>query len=48
MVKIRVSYHTEEELEKVLELLKPMVKEARIRHQQQGNFKKVYIDVRIC
>lgn len=46
MVKIRVSYHTEE-LEKVLELLKPMVKEARIRHQQ-GNFKKVYIDVRIC
>lgn len=44
MVKIRVSYEKPEELQKVLQLLKPII----IRHKEQesGQRKRSYIDVK--
>lgn len=45
MIKIRVSYHAEEELNKVLKALEPLLKNVKVkRGQQQGNFKKAYIE----
>lgn len=46
MIKIRVSYHAEEELDKVLKALEPLLKNmiVKVKYQQQGNFKKAYIE----
>lgn len=45
MVKIKISYQTPEELEKVLKLLQPLVKSMKVKKGQQGIFKKAYIEI---
>lgn len=42
-VKIRISYQERKELDRILELLRPVVKSCRTSGQQ-GNYKKAYID----
>ena len=42
-VKIRISYQERKELDRILELLKPVVKSCRTSGQQ-GTYKKAYID----
>lgn len=42
-VKIRISYQERKELDRILELLKPVTKSCRISGQQ-GTYKKAYID----
>lgn len=44
MVKIRISYHDDEELFKVLGVLKPLLKNMTVKINQQGNFKKAYVE----
>jgi hypothetical protein len=42
-VKIRISYQERKELDRILELLKPVIKTCRTSGQQ-GTYKKAYID----
>lgn len=44
-VKIRVSYQENEELQQVLKLLRPVIKSTKVKKEQQGPFKKAYIDI---
>lgn len=44
-VKIRISYQERKELDRILELLKPVTKSCRISGQQ-GTYKKAYIDTK--
>lgn len=45
MVKIRISYHDDEELFKVLGVLKALLKNMTVKiNQQHGNFKKAYVE----
>ena len=45
-VKIKVSYQNPEELEKVLEVLKPIIKSYGISRNKKGRFKKAYIELK--
>lgn len=45
-VKIRISYEHQEELEKVLKLLEPVIQKWRKAGQQEGKFLKAYIDLK--
>lgn len=42
-VKIRVSYQERAELDRVLQLLRPVMKSCRISQNNDGNFRKAYI-----
>ena len=42
-VKIKISYTKQEELDGVLSLLSPVIKEARFPKKQEGVYKKAYI-----
>lgn len=42
-VKIKVSYESPDELQKVLERLAPMVQRCKISKGQEGQYKKAYI-----
>ena len=42
-VKIKVSYESPEELQKVLERLAPMVQKYKVSKGQEGQYKKAYI-----
>ena len=44
-VKIRISYQERKELDRILDLLKPVIKTCRTS-EQQGNYKKAYIDTK--
>lgn len=46
MVKIKVSYERADELQKVLERLRPDVKTWKAAKNQEGRFKKAYIELR--
>lgn len=45
-VRIRVSYERPEELQKVLKLLSPEIKRWRKAGQQDGKYKKAYVDIK--
>lgn len=42
-VKIRVSYQERAELDRVLQLLRPVMKSCKISRNNDGNFRKAYI-----
>lgn len=44
MAKIRISYETPEELEKVKKLLLPVIKSCKISQNNKGRYKKAYIE----
>lgn len=46
-VKIKVSYETEEELKKILELLDPVIKSWAKATQKKGRFSRVYINAEL-
>ena len=46
-VKIRVSYETKQELDTVLELLKPIVKTYKAEKGEEKPYKKAYIELNI-
>lgn len=45
-IKIKVSYQNAEELDQVLQLLRPVIKSYRISGNQAGSFRKAYINLR--
>lgn len=45
-VKIKISYTTNEELEKVLRVLSPVMKDCKISRNQAGRYKKAYVEVK--
>ena len=45
-VKIKISYTTKEELEKVLRVLSPVMKDYKIAKNQEGQYKKAYVEVK--
>lgn len=45
-IKIKVSYNTDEELQKVIRLLGAAVKECKISSNKKGLYRKAYIDLR--
>ena len=45
-VKIKISYTTKEELEQVLQVLSPVIKNYKISKNQEGRYKKVYVEVK--
>lgn len=46
MIKIRVSYNTAEELEKVLKILKPIISSYKTAKVQKGANKRAYIEIK--
>ncbi|MBP3567955.1 MAG: hypothetical protein J6K04_02205 [Lachnospiraceae bacterium] len=44
MAKIRISYETPEELEKVKNLLLPVIKSCKVSKNNSGRYKKAYIE----
>lgn len=45
-VKIRISYERADEVKKLLEVLQPYVKHMKSKNAPEGQYKKLYIDVR--
>lgn len=43
ITKIRVSYEKPGELERIMRLLEPLVKSAKVKHEETGPYKRVYI-----
>ena len=43
-IKIKISYNTDEELEKIRKLLSPMFKEVKVSRNKSGKFKKAYAE----
>ena len=46
-VKIKISYNTEEELERVKELLDPDLKNCRTSRNKEGRYKKAYAELEV-
>lgn len=46
MVKIRVSYEQQQELQTVLKLLHPIIKQYKVSKNDKGQYKKAYIDLK--
>jgi len=46
MIKIKVSYERPEELKRILDRLRPEVKSLKVGRNQEGQFKKAYIEVK--
>ena len=44
--KIRISYETPEELQEILEYLKPVTDKLKIPKEKKGGYDRVYIDVK--
>lgn len=44
MLKIRISYNHKPEAERVLRVLSPLIRGAKIRKSDKGNYKKIYIE----
>ena len=44
VVKIRISYETQEELAEILKRLQPI---GRVRQQEKGQYKKAYVDMEL-
>lgn len=45
-VKIKVSYQTEQELQAILQLLRPVIKSYKAADRQQGVYKRAYIEIK--
>lgn len=45
-VKIKISYQKEQELQTILQLLKPVIRSYKIADRQQGVYKRAYIEVK--
>lgn len=45
-VKIKVSYQKEQELQIILQLLRPVIKSYKAADQQQGIYKRAYIEIK--
>lgn len=45
-VKIKVSYQEQEELEKVLFVLSPVMKSYKLAKQQKGKYKNAYVELK--
>ena len=45
MVKIRVSFVRQEELERIKELLAPVLVSCRVSRNQEGRYKKAYLEI---
>ena len=45
-VKIKISYTTKEELEKILQVLSPVMKDYKIAKNHDGKYKKAYVEVK--
>ena len=43
-VKIKISYNTDEELEQIRKLLKPVFKEVKVSRNKEGRYKKAYAE----
>lgn len=43
-VKIRISYQDPEELEQIMNLLRPVVRSCKAPERQQGAFRKAYVE----
>lgn len=46
-IKIKISYNTDEELEKVRKALSPMLESCRVSRNKEGRYKKAYADLKI-
>lgn len=46
MIKIKISYETPGELERILRLLEPLVKSAKVKHEREGAYKRAYINLK--
>lgn len=46
-IKIKVSYQEREELQQVIKLLQPIIKQTKVKNEQQGTFKKAYIEIKV-
>ena len=46
MIKIKISYNTDEELAGVIRLLSPVMKSWRVSTNKEGRYKKAYAELR--
>lgn len=46
MIKLRISYNTDEELAGVIRLLSPVIKSYKVAKNQKGQHKKAYVDLK--
>ena len=46
-VKIRISYTTQQELQSVLDILKPVMKSCKPDKGKEGQYKKAYVELKI-
>lgn len=46
-VKIKISYNTDEELDRVKELLAPDLKTCRTSRNEEGRYKKAYAEIEV-
>lgn len=47
MVKIRISYTERKELQKVLQILKPVILKVKHSDNKEGVYKKAYLDLNL-
>lgn len=47
MIKIKVSYEKPQELETVVELLKPVTDSCKVSKNEEGRFRKAYLEGKI-
>ena len=46
MIKIKISYNTDEEIAGVIRLLSPVMKSWRVSRNKEGRYKKAYAELR--
>lgn len=47
MIKIKISYNTDEEIAGVIRLLSPVMKSWRVSRNKEGRYKKAYAELRL-
>ena len=47
-VKIKISYNTDEELNKLIRILSPILKECKTSRNKEGKYKKAYMKLSVC
>ncbi len=45
MVKIKISYNTDAELEELLKLIAPILRKYKVSKNRDGNYKKAYAEL---
>ena len=46
VVKIKISYNTDEELEQIKKLLSPVLKDLKVARNKEGRYKKAYAELK--